>query len=192
MAQLVKNPPAMWVTWVPSLGWEYPLEKGKATHSHILAWRIPWTVESMGSQRVGHNWVTFTFTSLWKGSPGGVVVKNLPANTGDTRDVGSILGSGRYPWSRKWQPIPVSLPGKLHGQRSLVATVHWVVKSWTWLSTNTHTYENTQNPRYWQYQILVRMGVTRILIHCWWEWKIVKPLWKTVWHFVTKLNILLP
>ena len=43
MAQLVKNPPAMWETWVRSLGWEDPLEKGKATHSSILAWRIPWT-----------------------------------------------------------------------------------------------------------------------------------------------------
>ena len=49
---LVKNPPAMQETWVRSLGWEDPLEKGKATHSSILAWRIPWTVESMGLQRV--------------------------------------------------------------------------------------------------------------------------------------------
>ena len=39
-----KNPPAMWETWVQSLGWEDPLEKRKATHSSILAWRIPWTV----------------------------------------------------------------------------------------------------------------------------------------------------
>ena len=43
MAQLVKNPPAMQETWVQSLGWEDPLEKRKATHSSILAWRIPWT-----------------------------------------------------------------------------------------------------------------------------------------------------
>ena len=54
MAQLVKNPPAMQETWVRSLGWEDLLEKGTATHSSILAWRIPWT-ESMGSQRVGHD-----------------------------------------------------------------------------------------------------------------------------------------
>ena len=52
---LVKNPPALQETWVRSLGWEDPLEKGKATHSNILAWRIPWTVQSKGSQRVGHN-----------------------------------------------------------------------------------------------------------------------------------------
>ena len=50
VAQLVKNPPAMWETWVRSLGWEDPLGKGKMTHSSILAWRIPWTRQSMGSQ----------------------------------------------------------------------------------------------------------------------------------------------
>ena len=61
-AQLVKNPPAMQETWVWSLGWEDPLEKEKYTHSSILAWRIPWTVSSMGSQRVAHGWATFTLT----------------------------------------------------------------------------------------------------------------------------------
>ena len=44
VAQLVKNLPAMQETWVQSLGWEDPLEKGKATHSSILVWRIPWIV----------------------------------------------------------------------------------------------------------------------------------------------------
>ena len=43
VAQLVKNLPAMWETWVRSLDWDDPLEKGKAIHSSILAWRIPWT-----------------------------------------------------------------------------------------------------------------------------------------------------
>ena len=43
VAQLVKNPPAVQETWVRSLGWEDPLEKGKASHSSVLAWRIPWT-----------------------------------------------------------------------------------------------------------------------------------------------------
>ena len=64
VVQMVKNPPAMQETWVLSLSWEDPLEKGMATRSSILAWRIPWTEEpgrlqSMGSQRVGHDWVTF-------------------------------------------------------------------------------------------------------------------------------------
>ena len=44
VVQLIRNLPAMWETWVQSLDWEDPLEKGKATHSSILAWRIPWTV----------------------------------------------------------------------------------------------------------------------------------------------------
>ena len=44
MAQLVKNLPEMWETWVQSQGWEDSLEKGKATHSSILAWRFPWTI----------------------------------------------------------------------------------------------------------------------------------------------------
>ena len=52
VAQLVKNLPAMWETWVQSLGWEDPLEKGKATHSSILAWRIPWTVKSWGHKEL--------------------------------------------------------------------------------------------------------------------------------------------
>ena len=48
MTQKVKNLPARRKTWVLSLGWEDPLEKAKATHSGILAWRIPWTLQSMG------------------------------------------------------------------------------------------------------------------------------------------------
>ena len=57
VAQLVKNLPAVWETWVQSLGWEGPLEKGMAIHSSILSWRIPWMekpgrLESMWSQRV--------------------------------------------------------------------------------------------------------------------------------------------
>ena len=55
VAQWVKNSPAVWETWFQSLGWEDSLEKGKATHSSILAWRIPWTVQSMGLQRVGND-----------------------------------------------------------------------------------------------------------------------------------------
>ena len=63
VVQVVKNPPAMWETWVRSLGREDPLEKEMATHSSILAWKIPWTEEpgglqSMGSQRVGHDLAT--------------------------------------------------------------------------------------------------------------------------------------
>ena len=60
VAQMVKCLPAMWETWVLSLGWEDLLEKKMATHSSTLAWKIPWMEEpgrlqSMGSQRGGHN-----------------------------------------------------------------------------------------------------------------------------------------
>ena len=60
MAQTVKNLSAMQETWVSSLGWEDPLEKGMATHSGILAWRTPWIEEPGGlqfiiSQRLGHD-----------------------------------------------------------------------------------------------------------------------------------------
>ena len=60
VAQLVKNLPAIRETWVWSLGWEDPQAKGKATHSSILAWRIPWTIQSMRLQRVRYDWATFT------------------------------------------------------------------------------------------------------------------------------------
>ena len=64
---MVKNLPEMQETLIPSLGGKDPLEKGMATHPSILAWRIPWTEEpgglqSMGLQRVGHDWVTNTFS----------------------------------------------------------------------------------------------------------------------------------
>ena len=66
VAQMIKRLPTMQETQVRSLGWEDPLEKEMATHSSILAWRIPWMEvpgelqQSMVLQRVGHNWVTFT------------------------------------------------------------------------------------------------------------------------------------
>ena len=96
---MVKNLPAIQETWVPSLGWEDPLEKGMATHSSILAWRIPWTEEpgglqSMGSQRVRHDWVTSTTNFTFQ------QYQNLCSLT---------------PWciyfcSRCWEPPPGQLP----------------------------------------------------------------------------------
>ena len=101
MAQLVKNPPAMWETWVRSLGWEDPLEKEMVTHSSTLACKIPWMEEpgrlqSMGLQRVGHD--------CYKGFPSGSDGKESAYNVGDP---GSIPGLERPPWRREWQPTPV-------------------------------------------------------------------------------------
>ena len=73
LAQLVKNLPAMQETWVWSLGWEDPLEKGKATHSSILAWRIPWTIpwdliESDTTERLSLSLFTLSTFRLWGSS----------------------------------------------------------------------------------------------------------------------------
>ena len=100
-AQTVKALPAMLETQVRSLGWEDPLEKGKATHSSILAWKIPWRevfgrLPSMGSQRVRCDLATkhARMEATW-GFPRGSVLKNLPANAGDTGDIDLIPDLGR-------------------------------------------------------------------------------------------------
>ena len=72
VAQLVKNPPTMLEIPVRFLGQEDPIGKGMATHSSLLAWRIPWTekpggLQSTGSQRVGHDWVSKHSTRLGGG-----------------------------------------------------------------------------------------------------------------------------
>ena len=80
----VKNLPVMQKTRVQNLGWEGPLEKGVGTHFNVLACRNPWTEEpsrlqSMGSQRVRHNWETFTSLHLvnqlkiWRKNPGALI-----------------------------------------------------------------------------------------------------------------------
>ena len=84
VAQLVKNLPAMQETWVRFLGWEDPLEKGKAAQT----------------------------------------VKRLPT----MREAGFNPWVGKIPWRRKWQPTPVPLPGKSHGQKILVGYSPWGLK----------------------------------------------------------------
>jgi len=91
VAQIVKNLPATQETWVWSLGQEDPLEKGMATHSSILAWKIPETEEpgrlqSMGLQRVGHFWATNTHRppgtrSQWQGPGALALYKWIPTKT---------------------------------------------------------------------------------------------------------------
>ena len=65
------------------------------------------------------------------------MVKNLRANAGDVRDVGSIPGSGISPWRRAWQPTLIFLPGESHGQRSLPGYSPWGCKE---LDTTEHTH----------------------------------------------------
>ena len=74
------------------------------------------------------------------------MVKNLPANVGDARDMGSIPGSGRFSWSRKWQPTPVLLPGNFYGLSSLAGYSPWGCKEsdtterlWTFIQSSLNT-----------------------------------------------------
>ena len=100
----VKNLPAMQETWrsrFKSLGREVPLKEEMATHSRILAWRIPWTEEpgglqSMGSQRVQHNLADSTHTLVCSSWP-------------------SLCGSSFFSLG-EWQPTPVFLPGESQGR----------------------------------------------------------------------------
>ena len=114
LAQSVKNLPAMQESWVRSLDREDPLEKEMATHSSSLAWRIPWTEEPCGLQSMGSQesdtteWLSLHWSSSWflyHVFPAGSVVKNLPAKTGNIRDVGSIPGSGRSPGGGHGNPV---------------------------------------------------------------------------------------
>ena len=137
---VVKGPPAvqkMQETRARSRGREGPREEGMATHSSIRAWRTPWTEEpgglqSIRSQRVGYeSEVTeHTVQELHCRDFPGPVVKALHFQC---RGLGFNPWVGKIPWRKAWQPAPVFLPGEPHGQRSLVATIHWVAKSQTQL-----------------------------------------------------------
>ena len=133
VAQLVKNPPAMREIWVRSLSWEDPLEESMTTHSSILVWRIlmdrgAWctTVFTVTKSQYRSNWVAeqvsekdlLTHLKFPAGSDG----KESTCNAGDPD-----LIPGYY-WI--FQSSCLENP---HGQRSLVATIHGVAKSWTWL-----------------------------------------------------------
>ena len=98
VAQLVQNLPSMQETQVRSLGQEHPLEKGMATHTSNLAWRISWTedpggFQSMGSQRVGHDWVTNTHN---------IVSVFLPVNSKSSEQIQlEIIDMANLVW---WPP----------------------------------------------------------------------------------------
>ena len=97
----------------------HALEKEMATHSSVLAWRIPGTGEpggplSMGLHRVRHDWSDLTAAAiLIRASLVAQTVKRLPT----MREAWFDPWVGKFPWRRKWQPTPVFLPGKSHRQR---------------------------------------------------------------------------
>ncbi|XDC50420.1 hypothetical protein R6Z07M_001602 [Ovis aries] len=121
VAQTVKRLPAVWETWVRSLGWEDPLEKEMATHSSTLAWKIPWTEDPGRLQYMGLQSRTrlSNFTFFWV-SQVALLVKNSPANARDVRDAGLIPGLGRSPEGGYGNPLQYSFLENPHGQRSLV------------------------------------------------------------------------
>ena len=90
-----------------------------------------------------HTGANYHFYGNHRASQVVLVVKNPPANAGDVREVGSVLRLGRSPWRRKWQPTPVFLPGKSHGQKSLVGYSLWGCKQSDMterMSAHTHTH----------------------------------------------------
>ena len=140
-------------TQVQSLGQEDPSEKEMATHFCTLAWKIPWMEEpgglqSMGLQRVKHDWATSLHLAYKEnqGFLGGSVVKNLAANAGDSS---WIPGWGRSPRGRNGNLFQYSCLENLRGQRSLVkATIRGVAKSQTQLSTHIHTQRRIAKKHY--------------------------------------------
>ena len=149
---MVKNPPAMRETWIRSLGWEDPLEKGKATHTSILAWRIPmdrgaWRVTVHGVEESDTTKQLSTAEALYN-SPNPLLSVNIvigflqwlsrkesACSAEAAGDLGSIPGSGRSPgggngWRRKWQSPPIIFPGKFHEQKSLTDYSPWGHREW--------------------------------------------------------------
>ena len=145
VAQMVKSLPAVQETWVQFLGQEDPLEKGMATHSSVLAWRIP--IDGRTWQAAGGTWqaavrrVKKSQTGLrdyvhstwyFGASQVAPVVRNPSASAGGMRDAGSIPGSGRSGGGHG-NPLQYSCLGNPMDRGAWWATVHGVAKSWTQL-----------------------------------------------------------
>ena len=113
MTQLLKNLPAMWETWVQSLGWEDPLEKGKATHSSILVWRIPWTVWVHGVTK-SQTWLSNFHFSL--------SLSNLYSRQSHLFET-SIPSS---PWLKTFINLSSQLKSELPGQK--LGYSEWCIK----------------------------------------------------------------
>ena len=123
IAQLVKNLPAMWETWVWSLDWEDPLGKGKAAHSSILGWRIPWTVACI-VHGVAKSWTQLSEFHFHfhhdNGLPRWLSGKESPwpVYVVDAADTGSIPEWGRSPGKGNGNPLQYYCLENPHRQRS--------------------------------------------------------------------------
>ena len=170
-------------TWVQSLGWEDCVEKGKATHSSILAWRIPWTIYSIGSQSVGHDWVTFAFIGFPSGGSGQEPSCKCRRREGRGFDP----SVGKSPWRRGWSPRPVFLPREFYGQRSLMG---WGLYGHKELNTTEATWHSCNNTRrmslhlsfsltfHWPYCVSVfRLWSSVCLCMCFIGWHLYLFIW---------------
>ena len=137
---MVKKPPAMQETGVQALGQEDPWEKGMATHSSILAWRIPWTEEPGGlyspwdckeldkterlmEKAMAPHSSTLTWKIPWMEEPGRL--QSMGSLSVRHNWVTSLSLFTFMHWRRKWQPAPVFLPGESQGRGSLVGCHLW-------------------------------------------------------------------
>ena len=110
MAQMVKNLPAVWETWVKSLSQEHPHFMIQGTHSSILAWRVPWTQEPWGHKELD---MTERLTLY-------MTAGFLGGGSGKKICLGFDPWVRKIPWRRERLPTPVILPEEFHGQWSLV------------------------------------------------------------------------
>ena len=146
VAQMVKNLPAVQGAWVWFLGQEDPLKKGMATHSRILAWRIPWIektggLQSKGLQRVGNNWATDTHRCVY--------VLGYSVTSDSLWPHGLYLARLLCPWNFPGKNPGVGCHFLLQGviptqgsNLSLLCLLHWQVYSLSmhWLESLTNTY----------------------------------------------------
>ena len=145
MAQLVKNSPAVRETWVWPLGWEDPLEKGKAAHSSIPAWRIPWTVWSIGSQ--SWTWLNnFHFqTQNHFQIPTVFLGFRALSQTGDSQwfqvlrkdgseDAWDRVWQWEGVWGGSWDVVPIN---RSHGIPTAIGINDWPSRTNSWVCSGT-------------------------------------------------------
>ena len=180
-AQMVKNLPATPEIQVRSLGWDNPLEKEMATHSSILAWKLPWTEEpsvcySPWSHRVGHDWVTNTQKSYWKRSVFIAIPKK--GNTKECLNYHTItlishaskvmlnILQARFQQYMNWE-LPDVQAGfrKGRGTRNQIANMSWVIEKAREFQKNiyfcfidyTKAFDCVDHSKLWK--ILQEMGI---------------------------------
>ena len=141
VAQMVRNLPAMPETWVLSLGWEDPQEKGMATQFSILAWRISWTekpsqLQSMWPQRVRHNWATNNFTFI-RGFPRWHQWSRICLPMQEMQGNWVWLLGWEDPLKKEMAAHSSTLAWEVHGQRSPLGCSPWAP---TELDMTAHTY----------------------------------------------------